>query len=208
MFPREGLLQEGESRQLIVTARLSDGTREDLTHRVRFESRQQEVAELAGQGLVRALNPGESNILVRGAGYEVQSRIGVVAEWIPDYPEMSRTNFIDDEVFAKLRKFNILPSPRSGDAEFLRRVCLDLTGRIPPAGRVREFLADPDPQKREKLIEGAARLPRVHRLLDLPIGRSVPGGRLSGGDQSQVEPVLLGVDSGRRGPQPSLRPGG
>ena len=153
VFPREGLLQEGESRQLIVTARLSDGTREDFTHRVRFESKQQEVAELAGQGLVRALNPGESNILVRGAGYEVQSRIGVVAEWIPDYPELSRTNFIDDEVFAKLRKFNILPSPRSGDAEFLRRVCLDLTGRIPPAGRVREFLADPDPQKREKLIE-------------------------------------------------------
>ena len=153
VLPREGLLQEGGSRQLIVTALLSDGTREDYTHRVRFESKQQEVAELEGQGLVRALNPGESNILVRGAGYEVQSRIGVVAEWIPDYPELSRANFIDDEVFAKLRKFNILPSPRSSDAEFLRRVCLDLTGRIPPAGRVREFLADPDPDKREKLIE-------------------------------------------------------
>ena len=88
VFPREGLLQEGGSLQLIVTALLSDGTREDLTHRVRFESKQQEVAELDGQGLVRALNPGESNILVRGAGYEVQSRIGVVAEWIPDYPEL------------------------------------------------------------------------------------------------------------------------
>ena len=153
VFPREGLLQEGGSRQLIVTALLSDGTREDYTHRVRFESKQQEVAELDRQGLVRALNPGESNILVRGAGYEVQSRIGVVAEWIHDYPELPRANFIDDEVFAKLRKFNILPSRRSGDAEFLRRVCLDLTGRMPPAGRVREFLADPDPQKREKLIE-------------------------------------------------------
>lgn len=153
VFPREGLLQEGGSRQLIVTALLSDGTREDYTHRVRFESKQQEVAELDRQGLVRALNPGESNILVRGAGYEVQSRIGVVAEWIPDYPELPRANFIDEEVFGKLRKFNILPSQRSGDAEFLRRVCLDLTGRIPPAGRVREFLADPDPQKREKLIE-------------------------------------------------------
>ena len=153
VFPREGLLEKGESQQLIVTAHLSDGTREDFTHEVRFESKQQEVAELDSPGLVRALHPGESNILVRGAGYEVQSRIGVVAEWIPDYPELPRANFIDDEVFAKLRKFNILPSPPSGDAEFLRRVCLDLTGRIPPAERVREFLADPDPQKREKLIE-------------------------------------------------------
>ena len=153
VFPREGLLQKGESRQLIVTAHLSDGTQEDFTHQVHFESKQAEVAELASAGLVQALNPGETNILIRGGGYEVQSRIGVVAEWIPNYPEVPHTNFIDEEVFAKLRKFNIVPSERSGDAEFLRRVCLDLTGRIPPSSRVREFLADSDPLKREKLIE-------------------------------------------------------
>ena len=46
-----------------------------------------------------------------------------------------------------------MPSELSGDSEFLRRVCLDLAGMLPPPERVREFLASRDPQKREKLID-------------------------------------------------------
>jgi hypothetical protein len=62
-------------------------------------------------------------------------------------------NFIDQHVFAKLRRFHIIPSELSSDREFLRRVCLDVTGTLPPPARVREFLASQDPQKRDKLIE-------------------------------------------------------
>jgi hypothetical protein len=51
------------------------------------------------------------------------------------------------------------PAPRSSDAEFLRRVHLDLAGTPPTAAEVRSFLADADPKKREKLID---------RLLDSP----------------------------------------
>lgn len=45
------------------------------------------------------------------------------------------------------------PAPEAGDAEFLRRVHLDLVGRIPRVAEVRTFLADPDPDKRAKLVE-------------------------------------------------------
>ena len=72
---------------------------------------------------------------------------------IQDYPEVHPRNLIDEQVFAKLRKFQILPSAVSSDSEFLRRVCLDIAGTLPPPERVREFLADRDPQKRDKLIE-------------------------------------------------------
>ena len=72
---------------------------------------------------------------------------------ISNYPEVAANNFIDDAVFDKLRKFQIVPSDLSGDSEFLRRVCLDLTGILPPPQRVREFLASNDPQKREKVID-------------------------------------------------------
>ena len=41
----------------------------------------------------------------------------------------------------------------SSDAEFVRRVYLDLAGRIPAANETRAFLADPDPDKRTKLID-------------------------------------------------------
>ena len=35
----------------------------------------------------------------------------------------------------------------------MRRICLDITGTLPPPNRVREFLASNDLQKREKLVE-------------------------------------------------------
>ena len=72
---------------------------------------------------------------------------------IADYPKVARSNFIDEHVFEKLRKFQIVPSELASDSEFLRRVCLDLTGTLPPPERVREFLASNDPRKREKVID-------------------------------------------------------
>ena len=51
------------------------------------------------------------------------------------------------------------PAAPADDAEFLRRVSLDLTGKIPTAGEVREFLDDPQADKRRRLVD---------RLLDSP----------------------------------------
>jgi hypothetical protein len=47
----------------------------------------------------------------------------------------------------------IQPSPLSSDAEFLRRVHLDLTGKLPSADRAAAFLDDADPAKRTRLID-------------------------------------------------------
>ena len=153
VYPREAILRQGERQQLVVSAHLSDGSVEDYTRRVRFDLNHGSVAEISPRGLVTARNGGETAVLVRGAGQEVLGTIGVVADRVADYPELRPNNFIDERIFAKLRRFNIVPSEPSSDSEFLRRVCLDLTGRIPPGARVREFLADPDPLKREKVVE-------------------------------------------------------
>lgn len=60
---------------------------------------------------------------------------------------------IDAEIHKKLADARLQPSPRADDAEFLRRVCLDLTGTIPTAERARAFLDSPDPDKRARLID-------------------------------------------------------
>ena len=65
---------------------------------------------------------------------------------------MPRQNFIDDFVFEKLRRLRMVPSALTQDAEFLRRVCLDLTGTLPPPGRVEEFVRSRDPKKRERVM--------------------------------------------------------
>ena len=153
VYPREAILRQGERQQLVVSAHLSDGSVEDYTGRVRFDVNHGSVAAISPSGLVTARNGGETAVLVRGAGQEVLGTIGVVADRVADYPELRPNNLIDERIFAKLRRFNIVPSEPSSDSEFLRRVCLDLTGRIPPVARVREFLADPDPLKREQVVE-------------------------------------------------------
>jgi hypothetical protein len=91
---------------------------------------------------------------------------------VANYPEVPRRNFIDEFIFSKLRKLNIVPSPLSSDSEFLRRVCLDVAGTLPPPNRARQFLASKDPGKREKLIETLLNSPEyidywTFRLSDL-----------------------------------------
>ncbi len=66
---------------------------------------------------------------------------------------------IDAHVAARWKEARAVPAARADDAEFLRRVSLDLIGRIPTVSEVHDFLADPAPDKRRRLVE---------KLLDSP----------------------------------------
>lgn len=73
--------------------------------------------------------------------------------------EIPRKNYIDEILFGKMQYDNISSAPLSTDSEFLRRVTLDLTGRIPTPEAVTAFLADTNPNKRDALVD---------KLLDSP----------------------------------------
>jgi len=70
-----------------------------------------------------------------------------------DASTIPRRSFIDVEIFDKLAKAGVPSAGLSTDAEFHRRIYLDLTGRIPSPGEIRAFLADADPDKRNRLID-------------------------------------------------------
>ena len=65
----------------------------------------------------------------------------------------SRSNLIDQDIHADLLANNVTPADKTTDYEFIRRVTLDLTGRIPTAARVISFVASVDPDKRAALVE-------------------------------------------------------
>ena len=60
---------------------------------------------------------------------------------------------IDQLVAAGVRDYAKQAAPPAGDAEFLRRVYLDLAGHTPPAAEARAFLADTDPGRRTRLVD-------------------------------------------------------
>ena len=65
----------------------------------------------------------------------------------------SSTKHLDRHINAVLKREGIQPSEMSKDAEFLRRVHLDMTGKIPTPEEVLDFLKDGSPSKRQKKIE-------------------------------------------------------
>src|SRR5687768_3944858 len=158
--PPMAVVPGGGQRRLLVTGHYSDGRMEDLTHQVLYSSNNTDVAGVSADGIVTANREGETAILIRAAGQVGSVGVGVIGPPIRNYPNVARSNFIDDHILAKLRKFQIIPSEISDDGEFLRRVCLDLTGTLPPPHRVREFIASKDPKKRERVIDALIASPQ------------------------------------------------
>ena len=159
VYPAEAVLEVGGGQQLLVSALLENGTRRDLTGQVRYLADNSDVAEVEPEGRLRGLRPGETFVTVRTAGHSTTARVSVIEETLARYPGVPAHNFIDRLVLDKLSRLHRIPSQLSGDAEFLRRVCLDLTGTLPPPRRTREFLMSSDPGKREKLVDTLLQTP-------------------------------------------------
>src|SRR5262245_49475356 len=62
-------------------------------------------------------------------------------------------NLIDAYIFGKMAADGVEPAPKTSDQEILRRLYLDLTGRIPTADEASMFFQDDNPRKRSQLIE-------------------------------------------------------
>ncbi len=67
---------------------------------------------------------------------------------------------IDKHISAKWSAERVQPAPRADDAEFLRRVYLDLAGRIPSVEESRTFQDDAAPDKRRLMVDRLLAGPR------------------------------------------------
>jgi hypothetical protein len=77
--------------------------------------------------------------------------------------DLALREIIDREIKAGWAKEKIAPPGRSSDSVFLRRIYLDLVGMIPTYEEATAFLDDPDPKKRETLIDKLLADPRYAR---------------------------------------------
>jgi hypothetical protein len=147
------------AQQLKVTAHYTDGSTRDVTKRALYEANEKAMAETTEAGRVQLFDlPGDVAVMVRYQGkvstFRATVPLGAPVDQLPPI-----SNFVDDLVFAKLKTIGMPPSAISDDGTFIRRVTLDLTGRLPSAEEMKDFIASKDIRKRAALTD---------RLLDSP----------------------------------------
>jgi hypothetical protein len=154
------LTEPAWTQHLRVTARYSDGGVRDVTHLAWFSVSDEMLGECSPEGRVTGKRRGQLAVVahylteVAGAGFV----------FVPDLPDFRFReppvhNFVDRLVFGKLRQMRLPASDLCTDAEFLRRASLDVCGVLPTPEQTRAFLADPAPDKREKLIDALLERP-------------------------------------------------
>jgi hypothetical protein len=161
--PRERRLASHGRQQLRVVARYSDGRDVDVTRLARFQANNEALAAVSVDGLVTAgETPGEVAVMAGFMGnVDIFRAIIPRAEAIASFPKLSENNLIDTLVFQKLRKLNILPSETCDDADYLRRVYLDIIGTLPAAAEARHFLADRRADRRARLVDELLERPEL-----------------------------------------------
>ena len=152
----EQTVREGQSLQIKVRAKFSDGVERDVTRWAKFTATDETVASVDGSGNVSVIGPGAGAITAWYSSQIVIARLtspfsnAIPAEVFAQEP---RANFIDDLVLAQLQRLNLRPSPAADDATFVRRAFLDTIGRLPTPAEVEGFVRDSAADKHARLAD-------------------------------------------------------
>jgi WD40 repeat protein len=155
--PQNPVVQNiGARQQIRVVATYSNGRRRDVTSEAFLQSGNTEVAETNRAGVVTAIRRGESPMLARFEGNYAATTLTVMGDrtgFASSQPEVWSP--VDQFVASKWERMKIQPSGLCTDADFLRRVSLDLTGLPPSPEQLQQFVNDPRPtrQKRDEIID-------------------------------------------------------
>ncbi|MCA9015021.1 MAG: DUF1549 domain-containing protein, partial [Planctomycetaceae bacterium] len=148
--------QAGALQQFRVLATYNNGEVRDVTSDSFIESSNIEIARMYHGGIAEVLRRGEAPLLARYQGKYAATTVTVMGDRTEfAWKQLPVHNYIDELVDQKLKKTKTLPSDLCTDAEFIRRVYIDLTGLPPTIDDVRAFLADKRESnvKRNELID-------------------------------------------------------
>ena len=151
--PPVRIMDMSGEQQLLVTAKYSDGSMKDVTRSSVYEANDEEVGEVDENGHVAVFEqPGDLGVMIR-----YQDKVSVYRAVVPLGAPVENlpvpANYVDEHVFTKLKAVGMPPSEVCDDSTFIRRVTIDVAGRLPTIEETKTFLASKDPKKRDQLID-------------------------------------------------------
>ncbi len=146
-----------EPLSLTAVAHYADGSQRDVTATTVFIAEDNSAVEIDPEtARVKFLRPGRHIVIARYLSEVLPIELIVpLGEASGDWGKETRTNFIDDELLEAQRTLGLSLSPRADDATLLRRMHLDLTGRLPTVEQLRQTMP-PDQKLIEELLNSPA----------------------------------------------------
>jgi hypothetical protein len=184
--PRDRVLSQDDQQQLAIVAEYSDGSKRDVTRQAKYSSNLGPVAGVDEDGLVKTVGQtGEATVMARYIGHVAVFR-AIVPHGKPlaEIPNFQPANYVDRLAAEKWKKLGLLPSPPCNDATFIRRVTVDVCGRLPSVDETRRFLADKSPTKRAVLIDRLLESPDYAAFFAMRWGVILRNSKLAGADQA------------------------
>jgi hypothetical protein len=184
--PREQVMERGARRQLKVVAIYTNGATRDVTAQAQYDSNTGPVAAVSLEGLVECgSQSGEAAVMARYMG-----QVAVFRALVPhgaslaSIPGFNTEHYIDRLCAEKWKKLGLLPSPAADDATFIRRVTVDLCGRLPTPDEVRAYLADAAGDKRARLVDRLLASPDYPAFFAMRWGTILRNSQLAGSDRA------------------------
>jgi len=156
---REVLVEPADRVQIKATAIFSDGSRRDVSSLAVYEQ-SAELTKISPDGLVVRQRDGETTVIVR----YLQCQQVVRLAFVPSRPDfkwkpLQANNYIDQQVFAKLRELRMNASEPCSDAMYVRRAYLDVLGILPTPDEAQSFIDNHSADKRANLVDALLKRP-------------------------------------------------
>lgn len=148
------LSRAGDSFTPRAQATFSDGQQIDVTRWTVFKAEDESSVKISQEAQVTVQRPGQHVVLARYLDRVLSLQLVVPLH--PDVQQqgpLSSTGFIDDHVNQMIKQLHLPASKMADESVLVRRIHLDLVGRLPTPSEVKRYLADDGEKKWEQLVD-------------------------------------------------------
>ncbi|MDD7986382.1 DUF1553 domain-containing protein [Lentisphaera marina] len=153
VFPKQSVMLGDAQQKISVRVSYSDGTDRDVTELCAFFTSDSSSAEVMDKSYIKTKIPGEAHLMVRYGTLNALSTCIVIPDKVEKLIPIVEKNYIDKASNQKWQRLRMQPNKLCSDQVFVRRLYLDLCGRLPSEEEYQEFIDDSNTNKRDNLVD-------------------------------------------------------